>query len=270
MTNETAPGGAETSGSRERATGSPRDALQIEPHLDGERLQKILAQRGWGSRRECEELIADGRVAVNGEIAELGRRVHIDSDKIEIDGAPVGVEPELVYYLLNKPIDVITTAKDTHDRPTVLELVPKDPRVYPVGRLDADTEGLLLITNDGELTHRITHPSFGLEKEYLVHVRCGERGVDETALHTLRTGVDLDDGMTSPADVGQVQPGVLRIVIHEGRNRQIRRMCQHVGYPVVRLARVRIGPIFDRKLGPGEFRQLTLAEVRALIEAVTA
>lgn len=269
MSKTVAPGGADESESQNVDEGSPRDALQIEPHIDGERLQKILAQRGWGSRRECEELIAEGRVSVNGEVAELGRRVHITRDKIEIDGAPVGVEPDLVYYLLNKPIDVITTAKDTHNRPTVLELVPNEPRVYPVGRLDVETEGLLLITNDGELTHRITHPSFGLEKEYLVHVRCGERGVDETALHTLRTGVDLDDGMTSPADVGQVQPGVLRMVIHEGRNRQIRRMCQHVGYPVVRLARVRIGPIFDRKLGPGEFRKLTPAEVRALIEAVT-
>lgn len=235
---------------------------------DGERLQKILAQRGWGSRRQCESLIADGRVCVNGEIAVLGRRVHIEHDTIKIDGAPVGVQPDLVYYLLNKPVGVITTAKDTHNRETVLDLVPSHPQVHPVGRLDAETEGLLLITNDGELTHRITHPKFGLDKEYLVHVRCGEHGVSESALHTLRTGVDLDDGMTSPADVGQLQPGVLRMVIHEGRNRQIRRMCQAVGYPVLRLARVRIGPISDRRLRPGEFRVLTLAEVRSLIEAV--
>jgi 23S rRNA pseudouridine2605 synthase len=237
--------------------------------LEGERLQKVLAQRGWGSRRQCEELIADGRVRVNGEIAMLGRRVLVNTDNIEIDGAPVGVLPELVYYLLNKPVGVITTAKDPEHRETVLDLIPKTPQVHPVGRLDAETEGLLLLTNDGELTHRITHPKFGLDKEYLVHVRCDEHGVPESALHNLRIGVDLDDGMTSPADVGQLQPGVLRMVIHEGRNRQIRRMCQQVGYPVLRLARVRIGPIFDRRLRPGEYRLLTTAEVRALIEAVT-
>lgn len=247
---DTAPGGAEI-------------------HVEGERLQKVLAQRGWGSRRQCEELIADGRVRVNGEIAVLGRRVLVSRDTIEIDGAPVGVLPDLVYYLLNKPVGVITTAKDTHDRETVLDLIPKHPRVHPVGRLDAETEGLLLITNDGELTHRITHPKFGLDKEYLVHVRCGEHGVPESALHNLRIGVDLDDGMTAPADVGQLQPGVLRMVIHEGRNRQIRRMCQAVGYPVLRLARVRIGPISDRRLRPGEYRLLTVGEVRSLIEAVT-
>ncbi|MHB1129683.1 MAG: pseudouridine synthase [Ilumatobacteraceae bacterium] len=240
-----------------------------EAHADGERLQKVLAQRGWGSRRQCEELIADGRVRVNGEIAVLGRRVLIDRDTIEIDGAPVGVRPELVYYLLNKPVGVITTAKDTHNRETVMDLIPTHPQVHPVGRLDAETEGLLLITNDGELTHRITHPKYGLDKEYLVHVRCDEHGVAESALHNLRIGVDLDDGITAPADVGQLQPGVLRMVIHEGRNRQIRRMCQEVGYPVVRLARVRIGPISDRRLRPGEHRLLTAAEVRSLIEAVT-
>lgn len=259
--NNIAPGGAEI------PTG--RNPLTVEGHFEGERLQKVLAQRGWGSRRQCEELIADGRVRVNGETAILGRRVLVDRDIVEIDGAPVGVLPELVYYLLNKPVGVITTAKDTHNRETVLDLIPKFPQVHPVGRLDAETEGLLLLTNDGELTHRITHPKFGLDKEYLAHVRCDEHGVPESALHNLRVGVDLDDGMTSPADVGQLQPGVLRIVIHEGRNRQIRRMCQHVGYPVLRLARVRIGPIFDRRLGPGEFRLLTNAEVRSLIEAVT-
>lgn len=238
------------------------------PVIEGERLQKILAQRGWGSRRQCEDLIADGRVRVNGEIAILGRRVSVDSDIVQIDGAPVGILPDLVYYLLNKPVGVISTARDTHNRSTVLDLIPKLPQVHPVGRLDAETEGLLLLTNDGELTHRITHPKFGLDKEYLVHVRCGEHGVHESALHNLRIGVDLEDGMTSPADVGQLQPGVLRIVIHEGRNRQIRRMCQEVGYPVLRLARVRIGPIFDRRLPPGEYRPLTVAEVRLLIEAV--
>ena len=164
---------------------------------EGERLQKVLARVGWGSRRECEILIEDGRVRVNGEIAILGRRVKTQTDKVEVDGIAIGVAPGLVYYLLNKPVDVITTAKDTHGRQTVIELVPFEPRVFPVGRLDADTEGLLILTNDGELGHRLTHPSFGIEKEYLAHVQCGQNGVEagpitgsaaDTAVHhqTLR------------------------------------------------------------------------------------
>ncbi|MGA1407830.1 MAG: pseudouridine synthase, partial [Ilumatobacteraceae bacterium] len=127
----------------------------------GERLQKVLAARGWGSRRVCEEMIESGRVRVNGETAVLGRRVDVERDVVEVDGAPVGIRPDLVYYLLNKPAGVVSTAKDTHDRETVVDLVPAEPRVYPVGRLDAETEGLLLLTNDGELTFRLTHPKFG-------------------------------------------------------------------------------------------------------------
>ena len=237
---------------------------------EGERLQKVLAQRGWGSRRACEEIIAEGRVTVNGEIAILGRRVDVAVDRIEIDGAPVGVRPDLVYYLLNKPVDVISTAIDTHDRETVVDLVPAEPRVYPVGRLDGDSEGLLLITNDGELTNRITHPRFGLEKEYLVHVDISSADVSDAAIHRLRTGIELDDGMTAPAEVSRLQEGVLRMVIHEGKNRQIRRMCEAVGYPVIRLVRTRIGPIMDKKLPPGQWRHLTQEEVKRLIEAVTA
>jgi 23S rRNA pseudouridine2605 synthase len=173
-----------------------------------------------------------------------------------------------VYYLLNKPAGVVSTAKDTHDRETVVELVPAEPRVYPVGRLDAETEGLLLLTNDGDLTHRLTHPKFGVEKEYIAHVDSGGRAVSNSALTSLRKGVDIGDGVTSPAEVGELQPGVLRIVIHEGRNRQVRRMCDAVGYPVLRLARTRIGPLVDKTLRPGDWRELTLAEVRSLIEAV--
>jgi 23S rRNA pseudouridine2605 synthase len=165
-----------------------------------------------------------------------------------------------VYYLLNKPVDVISTAIDTHDRETVVDLVPAEPRVYPVGRLDGDSEGLLLITNDGELTNRITHPKYGLEKEYLVQVDISSADVSDVAIHRLRNGIELEDGM---------QEGVLRLVIHEGRNRQIRRMCEAVGYPVIRLVRTRIGPIMDKKLGPGQWRNLTQAEVKLLIEAVT-
>jgi len=231
---------------------------------EGERLQKVLAQRGFGSRRVCEQIIADGRVTVNGEVAELGRRVDVVRDTIAVDGVGVGVRPDLVYYLLHKPYNVVTTAKDTHDRVTVVDLVPDEPRVHPVGRLDLDSEGLIILTNDGDLTHRLTHPSFGVEKEYLVHVRCGPSGVPESALTRLRKGVELDDGVTAPAKVGQVQPGVLRIVIHEGRHRQVRRMCDAVGHEVNRLIRTRIGPINDPTLAAGEWRHLTPQEVRAL------
>ena len=232
--------------------------------VDGERLQKVLAQRGFGSRRVCEELIEQGRVTVNGEPAQLGRRVDVQRDAVAVDGVAVGVRPDLVYYLLHKPYNVITTVKDTHDRVTVVELVPSEPRVFPVGRLDLDSEGLIILTNDGELTHHLTHPSFGVEKEYLVHVRCGRDGVPETALNKLRRGVELDDGITSPAKVGQVQPGVLRIVIHEGRHRQVRRMCDAVGHEVNRLVRTRIGTLVDATLKPGEWRLLTTQEVRSL------
>lgn len=230
----------------------------------GERLQKVLAQRGFGSRRICEELIAQGRVTVNGDVAVLGRRVEVDHDVVAVDGVAVGVRPGLVYYVLHKPYNVITTAKDTHDRVTVVELVPQEPRVFPVGRLDLDSEGLIILTNDGELTHHLTHPSFGVEKEYLVHVRCGAEGVPESALTKLRRGIELEDGVTASAQVGQVQPGVLRIVIHEGRHRQVRRMCDAVGHEVNRLVRTRIGALTDSTLKPGEWRHLTTQEVRAL------
>ena len=233
---------------------------------DGERLQKVLARTGLGSRRVCEDLIADGRVRVNGEVAVLGRRVEAVSDLVEVDGVAIGVAPGLVYYLLNKPTKVVTTADDPEGRLTVMTLVPDEPRVFPVGRLDYDTEGLLLITNDGELTHRLTHPSFGVDKEYLAHID----GVATPAeVRQLRDGVELDDGMTAPAQVNQVTDGLLRIVIHEGRNRQIRRMCDAIGHPVQRLVRTRIGPLTDRKLKPGTWRPLTSDEVRLLERAST-
>jgi 23S rRNA pseudouridine2605 synthase len=234
----------------------------------GERLQKVLASVGWGSRRVAEDLIAAGRVTVNGEVAVLGRRVDPDHDLIEVDGAPVGAKPGLVYYLLNKPRGVVTTAKDTHGRPTVVEIVPSTPRVFPVGRLDADTEGLLLLTNDGELANRIMHPSHGVPKEYLVDVAGG--AVAAGSIRRLREGVELDDGVTAPAEVSQPSPGVLRITIHEGKNRQVRRMCEAVGHPVRRLVRTRIGPLSDRSLRPGSWRELTPVERKAIAEAVAA
>lgn len=232
----------------------------------GERLQKVLAQAGLGSRRICENLIEDGRVTVNGEVAILGRRVETTVDHVEVDGVQIGVAPGLVYYLLNKPRGVVSTASDPQGRPTVVQIVPAEPRVYPVGRLDTDTEGLLLLTNDGDLTHRLTHPSFGVEKEYLAEV---EGAPSRGALRTLRDGVDLEDGRTSPAKVSEVSPGVLRLVIHEGRNRQVRRMCEAVGHPVRRLVRTRIGPLRDPALEPGLWRALTIDEVRTLERAAS-
>ncbi len=237
---------------------------------EGDRLQKVLARAGYGSRRVCEDLIIDGRVTVNGDVAVLGRRVDVSTDDIRVDGAPVGALPGFVYYLLNKPEGVITTASDEHGRQTVLELVPEEPRVFPVGRLDRDTTGLIIVTNDGRFAQHLTHPSHGVEKEYMAEVECGPRGVSAGAVRELREGVELDDGMTAPAEVSQPDPGVLRIVIHEGRNRQVRRMCEAVGHPVVRLARTRIGPIRDTRLPPGRWRTLTSDEVRRLSEAVDA
>ncbi|MSY75963.1 MAG: pseudouridine synthase [Actinobacteria bacterium] len=231
----------------------------------GERLQKVLALRGWGSRRVCEDMIAEGRVTVNGEVAVLGRRVDAEVDTVEVDGVQIGLRPDLVYYLLNKPVGVITTASDPQGRPTVTELVPDEPRVFSVGRLDADTEGLLLLTNDGELANRIAHPSHGVEKEYLAYVNGNVPG---KVLHRLREGIELEDGITAPAKASQLSPGLLRITIHEGRNRQVRRMCEAVGFPVQRLVRVRIGPLRDSSLAPGEWRELTLDEVRQVVESV--
>ena len=229
------------------------------------RLQKVLARAGLGSRRACEELIADGRVTIDGVEATLGDRVDPVVARVVVDGVPIGVRPDLVHYLLNKPAGVITSADDPQGRPVVVDLVPADPRVFPVGRLDLDTEGLLLLTNDGDLAHRITHPSFGIEKEYLAEVE-GEPG--RGALRRLREGVELDDGTTAPATVGTVGPSLLRLVIHEGRNRQVRRMCEAVGHPVRRLVRTRLAELTDPGLAPGEWRPLTTDEVRSLERAV--
>ena len=201
---------------------------------DGERLQKVLARVGLGSRRICEDLIAEGRVTVNGDVAELGRRVDPERDRVVVDGVPIGVRPGLVHYLLNKPPGVVTTASDPQRRPTVVELVPAEPRVFPVGRLDLDTEGLLLLTNDGDLANRIAHPSHGVPKEYLAEV---EREPSRGALRRLREGVELTDGITAPAQASLVAPTLVRLIIHEGRNRQVRRMLEAVGHPVVRMSR---------------------------------
>ena len=232
---------------------------------EGERLQKVLARAGFGSRRVCEELIADGLVTVDGEVAELGRRVDAEHDQVAVDGVVVGVRPGLVHYLLNKPAGVVTTASDPQGRPTVVDLVPATPRVFPVGRLDLDTQGLLLLTNDGDLANRVAHPSHGVEKEYLAEVAGAP---SRATLRRLREGVDLDDGPTAPARASLTPPNLVRLVIHEGRNRQVRRMLDAVGHPVKQLIRTRIGPITDPRLAPGEWRPLTNDELRALERAV--
>jgi len=184
---------------------------------------------------------------------------------------PVPTKAGLVYYLLNKPVGVVTTADDPQGRRVVVDLVPPEPRVFPVGRLDYDSEGLLILTNDGDLTHLLTHPRFGVEKTYLVEV---EGIPSPAAIRKLREGVDLDDGRTAPARVHQVQAAgttaALEITIHEGRNRQVRRMCEAIGHRVVRLVRTRIGPVRDRRLAPGSWRPLELGEVHGLFAAASA
>ena len=208
-------------------------------------------------------MIEAGRVTINGDLATLGDKVRAN-DRIELDGVPVLQDPDLVHYLLQKPRDVVSTASDPQGRSTVVDLVPSETRVFPVGRLDTDSEGLIVLTNDGDLAHKMTHPSFGIPKEYLAHV---EGLPTRRALRQLREGVELEDGFTAPAEVSMPQEGVLKLVIHEGRNRQVRRMCALVGHPVIRLVRVRIGPVSDKGLAAGRWRTLTMEEVRSLYAA---
>lgn len=237
-----------------------------------ERLQKVLAQAGVASRRACEELIRQGRVQVNGQVVtELGTKVNPKLDEISVDGSPISGPAEKIYLILNKPPGYISTAHDPWGRPTVLDLIPHQERLYPVGRLDAESEGLLLLTNDGKLTHRLTHPRYEQEKEYLALVKGHPT---DAALSQLRHGVDLEEGRTAPAKVSRVSRKErletpsdttwLRIVTHEGRKRQIRRMCAAVGHPVQRLIRVRVGPIEMGDLPVGEYRPLSAKEIRHL------
>jgi 23S rRNA pseudouridine2605 synthase len=230
-----------------------------------ERLQKVLARAGVSSRRKAEELIVAGRVAVNGRVVrELGAKVDAERDSVALDGRPLGREgPE--HWLLHKPVGVITTVEDPWGRPTARSLVPTAARVYPVGRLDADSSGLLLFTNDGELAHRLTHPRHGHEKEY--RVRVAGRPTAET-LRRLRRGVVLDGRVTAPSELRLLEPTAdgtwLAVVLREGRKRQIRRMLDGVGHPVLELIRLRMGPIALGDLAPGQARRLTPAEVHAL------
>jgi pseudouridine synthase len=239
-----------------------------------ERLQKILARAGHGSRRSAEQLITAGRVSVNGAVVtELGTQAEPDADVIEVDGERISVTVEPVYIVMNKPYGVTTTARDPHATRTVMQLLPPDlpAGMVPVGRLDRDTEGLLLFTNDGELAHRLAHPRWEVDKEYLALVK-GVPSAD--ALRQLRNGIEIDGRKTSRAQVEPAQAPHghnpreahtwLSIVIHEGRKRQVRRMCAAVGHPVRTLVRIRIEDVLLGRLPPGKTRPLSSRELQTL------
>lgn len=233
-----------------------------------ERLQRSLARAGFGSRRACEEVIAAGRVEINGRVATLGDRLDPTVDEVRVDGSKVNVDPELRTFALHKPRGVTTTMRDPHAERDLTGFLPRGVHVFPVGRLDRDTEGLLLLTNDGSLAHRLTHPRYAIEKEYLAEVG---RPPSQRQLARLRRGVELDDGTARAVDArsagGAGGRGGVRLVMIEGRKREVRRMLDAVELPVRRLVRVRVGPIRLGKLGPGEVRELEPEDVRALYRA---
>jgi 23S rRNA pseudouridine2605 synthase len=223
------------------------------------RLNAYLARAGVASRRKADELIKAGRVSVNGRPGELNTFVGA-RDRVEVDGRPVAKQP-LAYFLLHKPTGVVSTARDPHGRPTVVDLVPREPRVVPVGRLDADTTGALLLTNDGELAHRLAHPRYEVEKVYVAEVE-GEPADD--ALDALRKGVELDDGRTAPAKIRRLGPSRIELTLHEGRKHQVKRMCDAVGHRVRRLHRSGYAGLAVTGLAPGAWRELTRSEVERL------
>jgi 23S rRNA pseudouridine2605 synthase len=227
------------------------------------RLAKFLAHAGVASRRGAETIIADGRVTIAGHtVTDPARDVDVDSG-VAVDGKFLEGPEERMVFLVNKPSGVLSTAADTHGRRTVVDLVPsRGARLYPVGRLDADSTGLILVTNDGDLAQRLTHPSFEVPRTYRATVR--PIPVPEHALRRLREGVDLDDGRTAPAKVRQLKPGVLELTIHEGRNHQVKRMCEAVGHRVNTLQRIRFGPLRLDDLPEGAHRRLRAAEVETL------
>ena len=237
-----------------------------------ERLQRALARAGYGSRRSCEELIAAGRVTVNGRVATLGDKVDPTLDVVKLGRATVNLDPNVRYLAVHKPIGVVTTMHDQHGRPDVRTLLPPDgPRVFPVGRLDLESEGLLLLTNDGDLANALTHPRYQVEKEYLVEVR----GTPTTKhIGMMRRGVELDDGPARARSARIVDArggrGQLTVTMTEGRKREVRRILEAVGLPVTRLVRVRIGPIHLGRLKAGESRDLTPEEVLDLGRLVDA
>jgi 23S rRNA pseudouridine2605 synthase len=223
------------------------------------RLNAYLARAGIASRRKADELIKAGRVLVNGEPGQLNTFVQ-STDRVEVDGRRVAKQ-QLAHLLLHKPHGVVTTAHDPQGRPTVVELVPRTPRVVPVGRLDADTTGALLLTNDGDLAHRLAHPRYGVEKTYVADI---EGDPSDAALEQLRRGIALDDGMSAPARVRRLGRGRVELTIHEGRNRQVKRMFEAVGHPVVRLHRTAYAGLTLEGLEPGTWRELEPSEVERL------
>jgi 23S rRNA pseudouridine2605 synthase len=229
------------------------------------RLNAFLARAGIASRRRADELVKAGRVTVNGQPGQLNTVVGA-RDRVEVDGEVVARQ-RLAYVLLHKPAGVVTTARDPQSRRTVVELVPPEPRVVPVGRLDADTTGALLLTNDGQLAHRLAHPRYGVEKTYVAEV---EGDPDEAALQRLRGGLELDDGPTAPARARRLGPGRVEVVVHEGRKHQVKRMLAAVGHPVNRLHRSAYAGLGLNGLEPGESRELEPSEVARLRSAVNA
>ncbi len=227
------------------------------------RLAKYLAHAGVASRRAAETMIVEGRVTVAGQVVLDPARDVDERCTFTVDGAAIAGPEQPVVYAVNKPLGVLSTAQDTHGRPTVVSLVAYESRrLYPVGRLDADSSGLILLTNDGELAQRLTHPSFEVPKTY--RVRVGGGPLVESALVKLRAGVRLEDGMTAPAQVRRVGQGVLEVTIHEGRNRQVRRMCEAVGHPVLALERIAFGRLKLGELTSGASRELSEAELARL------
>ena len=229
------------------------------------RLAKFLATAGVASRRGAEEIVRAGRVTVGGLVVEDPARDVGPGDEVALDGEPVRAETDRVVYAVNKPAGVVSTASDPQRRPTVVSLVSSGLRLYPVGRLDIDTTGLILLTNDGELAHRLTHPSFEVPKTYRAVL--WRSPVREPSLAALRAGVELDDGRTAPATVRRVAWDTIELTIHEGRKRQVKRMCESVGHPIKSLERIRLGPLELGRLAPGQTRRLSAAEVARLLAA---
>ncbi|CAN5736205.1 pseudouridine synthase [soil metagenome] len=219
------------------------------------------------SRRAAEDLIAEGRVAVDGRVAEIGQRVDPGAQSVTVDGVRIPIKPGLVTYLLYKPRGTISTSDDPRGRPTVVDLVPPEPRVYPVGRLDADSEGLLLLTNDGDLANIVMHPRHGIPKTYTVLAA----GLPGPWVQRLAEGVELSDGPAAALSARVIDSTkdttLLELVLGEGRNREVRRMCEAVGHPVNRLVRTAVGPVTDKRLRPGQWRRLDVTEVERLYAA---
>jgi 23S rRNA pseudouridine2605 synthase len=229
------------------------------------RLAKYLAHSGVASRRAAERLVRAGRVTVGEEIVRDPARDVDEASAVAVDGSRLVPVEGRVVYAVHKPLGVVSTARDPQGRPTVVELVPSSARLYPVGRLDADTSGLLLLSNDGELANRLTHPRYQVPKTYVAVV--AHPPVREPALRALRAGVELEDGPTAPARVRRLRADTVELTIHEGRKRQVRRMCEAIGHPVRELTRVRIGPLGLGDLEPGAARRLTEGEVERLRRA---